>query len=59
MAKSHGAGDRPIRDAQRDEWLRHQGIETLRIRAGLILEDIDAALSMVRTTAHSRIAAPQ
>jgi very-short-patch-repair endonuclease len=56
---SHGAGHRPIRDAQRDEWLRRQGVETLRLRAGLILEDIDAALSMVRTTARSRIAAPE
>ena len=56
---SHGAGDRPIRDAQRDAWLRRQGVETLRLRAGLILEDIDAALSMVRTTARSRIAAPE
>ena len=56
---SHGAADRPIRDAQRDEWLRLHGVETLRLRAGLVLEDIDAALSMVRTTAISRIAAPQ
>ena len=54
---SHGAGDRPIRDAQRDEWLRLHGVETLRLRAGLVLEDIDAALSMVRTAARSRIAA--
>jgi very-short-patch-repair endonuclease len=56
---SHGTASRPIRDAHRDEWLRHQGVETLRLRAGLVLEDIDAALSMVRTTAISRIAAPQ
>ena len=56
---SHGASHRPIRDAQRDEQLRLQGIETLRLRAGLVLEDIDAALSMVRTTALPRIAAPE
>jgi very-short-patch-repair endonuclease len=57
--QSHGTTDRPIRDAHRDEWLRRQGVETLRLRAGLVLEDIDAALSMVRTTARSRIAAPK
>ena len=51
---SHGAGDRPERDAVRDQWLAGQGIETLRLRAGLVLEDIDAALSMIRTAAGER-----
>ena len=51
---SHGAGDRPERDAVRDQWLAGQGIKTLRLRAGLVLEDIDAALSMIRTAARER-----
>jgi very-short-patch-repair endonuclease len=52
---SHGAADRPERDAERDEWLLEQGVETLRLRAGLVLEDLDAALSMIRTAALARL----
>jgi very-short-patch-repair endonuclease len=52
---SHGAADRPKRDAARDEWLLEQGVETLRLRAGLVLEDLDAALSMIRTAARARL----
>ncbi|MFZ4068273.1 MAG: endonuclease domain-containing protein [Phenylobacterium sp.] len=52
---SHGAADRPERDAARDEWLLEQGVETLRLRAGLVLEDLDAALSMIRTAARARL----
>ncbi|MCA6305767.1 MAG: hypothetical protein IM628_13260, partial [Phenylobacterium sp.] len=49
------AADRPERDAARDRWLASQGIETLRLRAGLVLEDLDAALGMVRTAARTRL----
>ena len=52
---SHGAADRPERDIARDEWLLEQGVETLRLRAGLVLEDLDAALSMIRTAALARL----
>ena len=52
---SHGAADRPERDAARDRWLASKGIETLRLRAGLVLEDLDAALSMIRTAALARL----
>ena len=52
---SHGAADRPERDAARDEWLLEQGVETLRLRASLVLEDLDAALSMIRTAARARL----
>ena len=52
---SHGAADRPERDAERDEWLLEQGVETLRLRAGLVLEDLDAALAMIRTAARARL----
>ena len=52
---SHGAADRPERDAERDEWLLEQGVETLRLRASLVLEDLDAALSMIRTAALVRL----
>jgi very-short-patch-repair endonuclease len=52
---SHGAADRPEHDVERDEWLLEQGIETLRLRAGLVLEDLDAAPSMIRTAALARL----
>ena len=52
---SHGAADRPERDIARDHWLREQGVETLRLRAGLVLEDLDAALAMIRTAARTRL----
>ncbi len=53
--QSHGTTDRPIRDAHRDEWLRRQGVETLRLRAGLVLEDLNVALAMIRTAARARL----
>ena len=44
---SHGAGDRPERDARRDAWLGAQGIATLRLPASLILRDVDAAVRTI------------
>ena len=52
---SHGVADRPERDAARDRRLASQGIETLRLRAGLVLEDLHAALGMIRTAARTRL----
>ena len=52
---SHSAADRPERDAARDRWLARQGIETLRLRAGLVLEDLDAALGRIRTAVRARL----
>lgn len=34
---THDMGGNPARDAQRDQWLREQGIETLRIPAADVL----------------------
>jgi very-short-patch-repair endonuclease len=44
---THHTGWAPLRDAKRDTWLADQGIRTLRLRAGLILQDRDAALRMI------------
>lgn len=45
----HGMGDRPDRDEERDQWLRSQGIRTLRIAAKDVLADPAAvANSIVR-----------
>lgn len=43
----HWIDDRQDRDAERDTWLALRGIRTLRISAGLIFEDLDAALRMI------------
>ena len=34
---AHEMGDRPVRDAQRDAWLRGEGIEVVRIPAAEVL----------------------
>jgi len=36
---AHDMGDRPERDATRDRWLQHQGLEILRIPASDVLAD--------------------
>lgn len=46
--QAHGAGDRPRRDELRDAWLADTGVRTLRLRASLILEDLDAAIATIR-----------
>ena len=43
----HGFGDQPDLDAYRDHWLAEKGIRTLRIRAIVILDDVDNAVSMI------------
>ena len=48
---SHGAADRPERDARRDRWLADQGVRTLRLRAGYVLDEIDGALRMILAAA--------
>ncbi|MCX7588689.1 endonuclease domain-containing protein [Phenylobacterium sp. 58.2.17] len=54
--QGHGTGDRPLRDELRDHWLSQRGVRTLRLRASLILEDLDAAVATIR--AASRPQAP-
>ena len=44
---SHHFGDRPVRDARRDAWLREQGIAVLRLPARLILRDVDDAVRTI------------
>ncbi|MFA7602571.1 MAG: DUF559 domain-containing protein [Novosphingobium sp.] len=44
---AHDMGDRPERDAGRDEWLRECGMEVVRIPAGDVLRDPeDVAVSL-------------
>jgi very-short-patch-repair endonuclease len=44
---SHGFGDRPMRDEQRDRWLEAKGVRTLRITAALVLRDVDDAVRTI------------
>jgi len=44
---SHDFGDRPARDAEKDAWLKSQGIRTLRIPATEILKNLDGAVTMI------------
>ena len=53
--ESHSRGDRPQRDAARDEWLLSQGIDTLRIPAVDLLKDADATLRWIMIEATSRL----
>jgi very-short-patch-repair endonuclease len=44
---AHGMGDRPARDEKRDDWLRAQGVDVLRIPASDVLkspEDVAGAI---------------
>ena len=45
--EAHSFGDRPKRDAMRDEWLRAAGIDTLRVPASALLDDPDPALRWI------------
>lgn len=47
--EAHDMGDRPERDIARDEWLREQGVEVMRIPASDVLRDAnEIADSIVR-----------
>lgn len=45
--QAHSAPDSVAHDARRDAFLRHRGIETLRLPASLVLDDVTAALSRI------------
>ncbi len=46
---THCINDRPERDAARDRWLLSQGLRTLRIPAGDVLESVEGALGQIRS----------
>jgi very-short-patch-repair endonuclease len=53
--EAHGRGDRPLRDEARDVWFASAGIETLRIPAGEILDDLQAVLRHIEVSAVARL----
>jgi very-short-patch-repair endonuclease len=50
-SEAHARGDRPERDAARDDWLRSQGVRICRIPAAEVLRDLDAVLRHITVTA--------
>jgi len=53
--EAHNRGDRPARDAVRDEWLAAAGIKTMRIPATEILKNLDAVVAGIVAEAASRL----
>jgi very-short-patch-repair endonuclease len=53
--EAHSRANRPALDAERDQWFRSAGIETLRIPAGDFLNDADAVLRWIVNEAKSRL----
>ena len=49
----HGMGDRPERDAERDAWLRTQGVKMLRIPAAEILRDLETVVRHITNIARN------
>jgi len=49
----HGTEDRPERDERRDAWLLSLGVRTLRLRASLVLRDMDATLRTIQAEIES------
>ncbi|MCP8889765.1 endonuclease domain-containing protein [Sphingomonas faeni] len=43
----HGRGDRPQRDAERDQFFEQNGYRVLRVAAGDVLRDIEAVVTMI------------
>ena len=53
--EAHERGDRPARDAMRDQWLQEKGIETLRIPAAEMLSNFEGVLRGIVAEAMARL----
>jgi very-short-patch-repair endonuclease len=42
--EAHGRGSAPAHDAERDSWLRSQGVRVIRIPAAAVLADLEAVV---------------
>jgi len=52
--EAHNRGDRPERDAARDEWLSTQGVEVLRYPAIDVLTNLEGVVREIIATALGR-----
>jgi very-short-patch-repair endonuclease len=48
--EAHERGDRPGRDARRDDWLGARGVRVLRVPARAVLEDVEAVVAHIVPT---------
>ena len=53
--EAHSRGDRPTRDQARDAWLARAGVETMRIPAKEVLNDLEAVLRGIVAQAIARL----
>lgn len=53
--EAHSRGDQPERDAKRDAWLKLHDIETLRIPAVDVLNDLDGVMMHILEAAKRRL----
>ena len=54
--EGHWRGDQPEQDARRDAWLMRQGVETLRIEAPAVRDDLEGVVARIVEAAAGRIA---
>ena len=52
--ETHNRGDRPMRDAVRDEWLAEQGLHVLRYPAGDVLSNLEGVVCEIMKVALER-----
>jgi very-short-patch-repair endonuclease len=52
--EAHNRGDRPLRDAVRDEWLATQGTRELRYAASDVLTNLEGVVREIMTVALER-----
>lgn len=52
--EAHARGDRPARDASRDEWLAAQGLQVLRYPASDVLSNLGGVVQQIMTIALER-----
>ena len=57
--EAHNRGDRPQRDAVRDEWLATQGMHVLRYSAGEVLTNLQGVVREIVTIALERRDRPE
>jgi len=50
----HATGDRPRRDARRDDWLAQRGIRTLRITPQDVRDELDGVAGLIVVAARTK-----
>jgi len=53
--EGHSWGQRPEYDARRDRWIANAGVQVVRLRAALVLEDVQSAVATIRAAIHDRL----